>query len=146
MSKNYSWIGLVTLQILWIFSPLLCHLSYQCILWEERDLNPQSQMRSDLQSERLPITGYPPKINNCTNHNAGLEPTRPDLTQVVRFDRRPRVTSSRRISTHATFFPSILLRLPISPVAKGTIVYQRTLIAISLQELNKAIFVKRSPT
>ena len=58
--------------------------------WEERDSNPQSRMRVDLQSTRLPITGYPPNIFNNLN-STGLEPVRPDLTQVVRFDRRPRV-------------------------------------------------------
>ena len=30
------------------------------ILWEERESNPQSQKRVDLQSTRLPITGYLP--------------------------------------------------------------------------------------
>ena len=47
------------------------------------------------------------------------------FTQGVRFDARPRVTSSRRVSTWISHF---LLCLPLSPVAKGTIVYQRTLI------------------
>ena len=32
------------------------------ILWERRDSNPQSQKRADLQSARLPITGYSPNF------------------------------------------------------------------------------------
>ena len=44
-------------------NPLLYQLSYNLHnLWGERDLDPQSQTRKDLQSLRLPITGYLPII------------------------------------------------------------------------------------
>ena len=35
-------------------------------MWGERDSNPQSSKGADLQSARLPITGYLPMLNNLT--------------------------------------------------------------------------------
>ena len=36
------------------------------LLWGERDSNPQSSKGADLQSARLPVTGYLPMLNNPT--------------------------------------------------------------------------------
>ena len=73
-----------------IHNPLLYQLSYNLHnLWGERDLDPQSQTRKDLQSLRLPITGYLPII--CLDDTTR---TYARYYSILRFPKPARFTNS----------------------------------------------------
>ena len=85
-------------------NPLLYQLSYNLHnLWGERDLDPQSQMRKDLQSLRLPVTGYLPSI--CLDDTTR---TYARHYSMLRFPKPARFTNS---STSRLYFSKLINEL-----------------------------------